>query len=94
MCKFIFPSINFKIEKWKWNEEYRIYVSSLGHFKDEHKKNMPIKINNKTGYCMITTPFGIYINVNIIILFVVLIPYGVVFILSPFLFSYLKCPNE
>ena len=59
MCKFIFPSINFKIEKWKWNEEYRIYVSSLGHFKDEHKKNMPIKINNKTGYCMITTPYGI-----------------------------------
>ena len=59
MCKFIFPSISFKIEKWKWNEEYRVYVSTLGHFKDEHKNNMPVKINSKTGYCMITTPYGI-----------------------------------
>lgn len=58
MCKFIFPSISFKIEKWKWNEEYRVYVSSLGHFKDKHKKNMPVKINSKTGYCMIATPYG------------------------------------
>ena len=59
MCRFIFPSISFKIEKWKWNEEYRVYVSTLGHFKDEHKNNMPVKINSKTGYCMITTPYGI-----------------------------------
>ena len=58
MCRFIFPSISFKIEKWKWNEEYRVYVSSLGHFKDEHKKNMPVKINSKTGYCMVVTPYG------------------------------------
>ena len=58
MCKFIFPSISFKIEKWKWNEEYRVYVSTLGHFKDEHKKNMPVKINNRSGYCMINTPYG------------------------------------
>ena len=28
----------FKIERYKWNKEYRVYVSNLGHFKDEHKK--------------------------------------------------------
>ena len=38
MFKIILPSIKFKIERWKYNEEYQIYVSSLGRFKDEHKK--------------------------------------------------------
>ena len=38
MCKIILPSLNLKIEKWRWNKEYRIFVSSLGNFKDEHKK--------------------------------------------------------
>lgn len=59
MCKIILPSLNLRIEKWKWNKEYRIFVSSLGNFKDEHKKNMPIRISSKTGYCMIETPYGI-----------------------------------
>ena len=58
MCKFILPKLNFKIEKWKYNKEYRIFVSTLGNFKDEHKKNMPIKINNSTGYVMVETPYG------------------------------------
>ena len=68
MCRFIFPKFNLKIEKWKWNEEYRVYVSSLGHFKDEHKKNMPIKINSKTGYCMIETPYGIKVAHRLVLL--------------------------
>lgn len=59
MCKFILPKINFKIEKWKYNKEYRIFVSTLGNFKDEHKNNMPIKINSSTGYVVINTPYGI-----------------------------------
>lgn len=59
MCKFMLPKLNFKVEKWRWNKEYRIFVSSLGNFKDEYKKNMPIRINSKTGYCMIETPYGI-----------------------------------
>lgn len=59
MCKFILPKINFKIEKWKYNKEYRIFVSTLGNFKDEHKNNMPIKINSSTGYVVVNTPYGI-----------------------------------
>ena len=58
MCKIILPSLNLKIEKWKWNKEYRIFVSSLGNFKDEHKRNLPIKINSRTGYCYIMTSCG------------------------------------
>lgn len=57
--KFILPTFNFKIEKWKWNKEYRVYVSTLGHFKDEHKENLFSKINSKTGYAYIKTSYGL-----------------------------------
>lgn len=55
--KFILPSLNLRIERWKWNKEYRIYVSTMGNFKDEHKRNIPIKIN-QGGYVLINTPYG------------------------------------
>lgn len=35
--KIILPRFLFKIEKWKWNSDYRVYVSNLGHIKNEHK---------------------------------------------------------
>lgn len=57
MFKIIFPTLNFKIERWKWNKEYRVYVSNQGHFKDEHKKNIYNKINQR-GYVNIKTPYG------------------------------------
>ena len=52
--KVFFPSIICKVEKWKWNREYRVYVSTLGNFKDEHKNRIPIKVNG-SGYCVIQT---------------------------------------
>lgn len=55
--KFIMPTFLFNIEKWKWNDEYRIYVSNMGHFKDEHKKDLAIKIDGH-GYCRISTNLG------------------------------------
>ena len=58
MLKFILPNFLFHIEKWKWNDEYRVYVSTLGNFKDEHKKPLPIRINSKNGYVMINTACG------------------------------------
>jgi hypothetical protein len=57
MFKFIFPSFNFNIERWKWNKEYRIYVSNMGHFKNEHKQLLKIKID-KGGYCRVRTSEG------------------------------------
>ena len=55
MFKFILPKLIFKIERWKWNKEYRIYVSNMGHFRDEHKRPIPIKINHN-GYVVL--PIG------------------------------------
>ena len=57
MFKIILPKLSFKIEKWKWNKEYRIYVSTLGHIKNEYKQNVPIKIN-QSGYCLAKTNCG------------------------------------
>ena len=56
--KFIFPQLIFNIEKWKWNEEYQVYVSTLGHFKDKNKKNLPVLVKN-SGYLSVKTPVGI-----------------------------------
>lgn len=59
MFKFILPKFLFKVEKWKWNPDYRIYVSNMGHFKNEHKQDLPIRIGKKNGYCGIIVPnFG------------------------------------
>lgn len=57
MMKFIMPTFLFNIEKWKWNDEYRIFVSNMGHFKDEYKKDLAVKIDNG-GYCRIHTHLG------------------------------------
>ena len=56
MFKFVLPRFSFKVERWKWNKDYRIYVSNMGHFKNEHKQDLPIKINSKKGYCGIVVP--------------------------------------
>lgn len=57
MFHFIMPSFNWNIEKWKWNNEYRVYVSNLGHFKNEFKQDIPVKINTR-GYVLIKTSQG------------------------------------
>lgn len=57
MLKFIFPTFNFNIERWKWNKEYRIYVSNMGHFRDEHKRLIQIRIV-KGGYVSVKTVVG------------------------------------
>lgn len=54
MFKIILPSLNIRVERWKYNKDFNIYVSSFGHFRDEHKKELKIKINSG-GYCMIET---------------------------------------
>lgn len=68
MCKMIFPKFNLKIERWKWNKEYRVYVSSLGRFKDEHKRNIPVKISSRTGYCNVETACGYKVAHRLVLL--------------------------
>jgi hypothetical protein len=57
MFRIILPRFIFRVERWKWNKEYRVYVSNMGHFMDEHKKIIPVKIN-QGGYVAIKTPYG------------------------------------
>ena len=57
MFKFIAPRFIFKVEKWKWNKEFRLYVSNTGKFRDEHKQPIPIKLN-QNGYIVIKTRNG------------------------------------
>lgn len=52
--KIILPRFLFKIEKWKWNSDYRVYVSNLGHIKNEHKQDLPVHIDSN-GYCRVHT---------------------------------------
>ena len=55
----IFPSLIIKVERWKFNKEYGVYVSTLGNFKDRHKRRLPIRIDSKKGYCRVKTERGV-----------------------------------
>ena len=67
MLNFILPQVFIKVEKWKWNKEYRVYVSNLGHFKNEYKQLLPIKIN-QNGYCLVKTKAGFKLAHRIVML--------------------------
>lgn len=57
--------INF--EKYRWNKDYGVYVSNLGHFKDRYKRLLPIKIN-LSGYLTIKTEKG-YISAHRLVMY-------------------------
>lgn len=44
--RFIMPRFFVDCERWKWNDDLRLYVSTHGHFKDEHKRNKACKVKN------------------------------------------------
>lgn len=49
----IFPKLHFNIERWKFNKEYGVYVSTFGNFKDRHKRDIPLRLNK--GYFQVQT---------------------------------------
>lgn len=51
------PKIIFSLETWKFNKEFGVWVSSLGHFKDRRKRNLSYRIN-QSGYCAVQTESG------------------------------------
>lgn len=57
--------INF--EKYKWNKDYGVYVSNLGHFKDRYKRLLSVKIN-LGGYLVIKTEKG-YISAHRLVMY-------------------------
>lgn len=64
----ILPKISLRIERWKFNKEYGVYVSTLGNFKDRYKRNLPIRIN-KGGYCSIKTEVANYTPAHRLVMF-------------------------
>lgn len=55
--KFIFPSFHFSIERWKWNEQFQVFVSTEGNFRDENKKVIQLKMNS-SGYWIVPLKCG------------------------------------
>ena len=58
MFNIMLPKINLRVEKWKYNREYEVYVSTLGNFKEKNKKRLPICIGTD-GYCRVRTSCGL-----------------------------------
>ena len=52
----MFPKIRLVIERWKYNKEYEIYVSTLGNFKNKKREKIEPIITK--GYCYINTNKG------------------------------------
>ena len=48
------PTITLRIERWRFNKDYGVYVSTLGNFKDRHKRRLPINVGFN-GYCWVQT---------------------------------------
>lgn len=42
----------FKIERWKYNKTYQVWVSNQGRFRNKSKADLPVNIG-KGGYCYI-----------------------------------------
>lgn len=58
--------LSIRIERWKFNKEYGVWVSTEGHFKDRHKRNLPIKVT-QNGYCRVTTEVGCFLAHRIVL---------------------------
>lgn len=42
--RFILPSLNLRMERWKWNEKHRVYVSTNG---DCYNRHFTIKVKEE-----------------------------------------------
>lgn len=51
-------NFHFHIERWKWNAEYQIYVSTDGRIKDAEKRIIEPKVVKK-GYLAVKTASGL-----------------------------------
>lgn len=48
----ILPSLHIKWERWKYNKNFEVYVSNMGHIRNSSKALLAPKINN-SGYCKV-----------------------------------------
>lgn len=45
MLNFLLPNIHIDIERWKFNKNYQLYVSTFGKFKTVNKKSIQLKMS-------------------------------------------------
>lgn len=48
----VFFSLHLTLERWKWNDEYKVWVSTLGNVRGKDKKDKKILLT-KNGYCAV-----------------------------------------
>ena len=53
----LLPKIHIKIERWKYNKEHELWVSTLGNFKTKSKKEAKVRVN-PSGYKVIKDGHG------------------------------------
>lgn len=53
-------NLHIEWEKWRFNSEFNIYVSSLGNFRDSQKKPLRPLVNN-SGYMAVKTSQGMVV---------------------------------
>lgn len=53
------PTIKIHFERWRFNKDYGVWVSTHGRFRDKNKKELPIKIDSQ-GYCRVKVDCAIY----------------------------------
>lgn len=61
--KIMLPKIHFEIERWKWNNDYNIYVSNLGNLKNAFGKIICPKVG-ENGYMVISNCYGKWTGIH------------------------------
>ena len=56
--RFILPTPHFKLERWRWSNDYQLYVSTLGRFKDATKNELQIRTGDG-NYLYVETAQGL-----------------------------------
>lgn len=51
-------NIHFIVERWKWSEEYGVWVSTEGRVRDRRKENCKVLTSSKNKYLSVVTEAG------------------------------------
>ena len=61
--KIMLPKIHFEFERWKWNNDYNMYVSNLGNLKNAFGEVIEPKVG-ENGYMVISSCYGKWIGIH------------------------------
>ena len=54
-------NIHFIVERWKWNEEYGVWVSTEGRVKNRRKENCKVLTSSRNKYLSVVTEVGMVV---------------------------------